>query len=87
MAKIGTLADFADDALLKSGWNWALIHNDGSRGVHNPFFANGALIAARDALVELSGSGSRTRALDRTRPGMVGSRQERPFETLRGVRK
>ncbi len=45
----------ADDALLKSGWNWALISIDGSLGVHNPFFANSALIASRDALVAIQG--------------------------------
>ncbi len=57
---IGTLADVADDTTLKAGWNWNLFNNDGSVGIHNPFFANGALIAARDALVErLSGGGAR----------------------------
>ena len=40
----------ADPALLKAGWNWALFTNDGSRGVHNPFFASDALSTARDAL-------------------------------------
>ncbi len=85
MTNIGTLADFADDRLMKAGWNWALIHADGSRGVHNPFFANGALIAARDALVDLAG-GTRIQSIEQARPGMVGSRYQRSFETWRGVR-
>jgi hypothetical protein len=56
MAIIGTMADVADDTMLKAGWNWNLINNDSSVGIHNPFFASDALIAARDALLEqLSG--------------------------------
>jgi hypothetical protein len=51
MTDVGALYEFGDDAVLKAGWNWALIHNDGSRGVHNPFFASGSLIAARDAML------------------------------------
>ena len=35
---LGMLYDFADPRLIKSGWNWNLINNDGSRGVHNPRF-------------------------------------------------
>jgi len=53
---IGNLAEFADDDLLKAGWNWNLFNNDSSVGIHNPFFANGALIAARNALIALSPS-------------------------------
>jgi len=51
---LGELYDFADEALAKSGWNWILIHNDGSHGVHNPSFVTGALdasIAAVEALI------------------------------------
>ena len=32
-----------------------LFHNDGSLGVHNPFFASDTLIASRDALIEAAG--------------------------------
>ena len=57
-AVIGTMADVADDTTLKSGWNWNLVNNDGSMGIHNPFFVTGALIAARDELIQrLSGVG------------------------------
>ena len=47
---IGTLYDFADESLPKAGWNYGLIHNDGSLGVHNPSFAFEVLDAAIDAL-------------------------------------
>jgi hypothetical protein len=86
MAIVGTLADFADDSLMKSGWNWALIHNDGSRGVHNPFFANGALIAARDALVAMA-TPSALESLQELRPGTVGSPYQKWFKSRRGPRK
>ena len=54
----GILADYAPDDLMKAGWNWTLVHNDGSRGVHNPFYASGILIAARDALLALQPAGA-----------------------------
>ncbi len=44
------LYDLADDQLIKAGWNWNLVHNDGSRGAHNPTFVLAVLDAARDAL-------------------------------------
>jgi len=50
---LGMLYDFADARLIKSGWNWNLIHNDSSRGVHNPSFAFGVLDASIDALAAL----------------------------------
>jgi hypothetical protein len=50
---LGQLYDFADPGLIKSGWNWLLIHNDGSNGVHNPSFTSQVLDAARDALLAL----------------------------------
>jgi hypothetical protein len=50
---LGMLYDFADARLIKSGWNWNLIHNDSSRGVHNPSFTFGVLDASIDALVAL----------------------------------
>ena len=38
---LGELYDsaYVDDRLPKAGWNWLLVNNDGSRGVHNPDFA------------------------------------------------
>jgi len=45
------LYDFADARLIKAGWNWVLISNDGSHGVHNPTFALAALDAGIDAVV------------------------------------
>jgi hypothetical protein len=42
-AVIGELYDFADPRLIKSGWNWNLVNNDGSKGVHNPKFAMAVL--------------------------------------------
>jgi hypothetical protein len=82
-----TLADYADDALMKSGWNWTLVSNDGSLGVHNPFFAHGALIAARDSLLELSGDKSPQRVFERTLSSRPGVWQVKPLETRRGARR
>ncbi len=50
---LGDLYDFADPGLIKAGWNWNLIHNDGSKGVHNPLFANNVLTASIAALAGL----------------------------------
>jgi hypothetical protein len=36
---IGAFYDFADPDLIKSGWNWLMVHNDGSYGVHNPTYS------------------------------------------------
>ena len=52
-AELGELYDFADDRVIKAGWNWNLINNDGSLGAHNPTFAGDVLEAATDALNEL----------------------------------
>jgi hypothetical protein len=41
---------FAEDELLEARWNWALVHSDGSRGVHNPSFVLEVLDASIDAL-------------------------------------
>lgn len=49
-ADLGELYDFADEALIKSGWNWNLANNDGSKGVHNPSFVFEFLDASIDAL-------------------------------------
>lgn len=47
------LYDVADDRLWKAGWNWALVHNDGSHGVHNPSYAQQVLNTACDELTAL----------------------------------
>ena len=51
---LGGLYDFADARLIKAGWNWNFVTNDGSRGVHNPSFAMGVLDASIDALEALA---------------------------------
>ncbi len=84
MTVLGSLAGFAHDDLLKSGWNLALVHNDGSHGVHNPFFANGALIASRDALVSLN-PGMRIQEFNRDRPNTLSSWQVKPSKTRRAI--
>jgi hypothetical protein len=53
MTVLGELYEFADERLPKAGWNWNLVNNDGSRGVHNPDFAFLALDSAVDALMAL----------------------------------
>ena len=50
---VGELYDFADDRLPQSGWNWNLVNNDQSVGVHNPTYANNVLDAATDAMEAL----------------------------------
>lgn len=40
----------AGEDLLKAGWNYNLVNNDGSRGVHNPSFVLEVLDASRDAV-------------------------------------
>ena len=40
----------ASDPLVKAGWNYLLIEDDGSEGVHNPSFAFDVLNASMDAL-------------------------------------
>jgi hypothetical protein len=47
---LGQLYDFADPNLIKAGWNYGLVHNDGSGGIHNPSFVFGALVAGIEAL-------------------------------------
>jgi hypothetical protein len=51
---IGTLYDFADERVIKAGWNWNLVHNDSSLGIHNPTFSIQALNAGLDALVQMA---------------------------------
>jgi hypothetical protein len=55
---LGQLYDFADPRVVKAGWNWGLVYNDGSRGVHNPTFANDVLDASVDALEMVPEPGS-----------------------------
>ncbi|HUU94596.1 MAG TPA: carboxypeptidase regulatory-like domain-containing protein [Phycisphaerae bacterium] len=43
----------ADDRLPRAGWNWILLNNDGSVGVHNPGFALEVLDASSDALAAI----------------------------------
>ena len=38
------------DPLVKAGWNYFLIHGDGSEGIHNPAFVMDILRATMDAL-------------------------------------
>jgi len=38
------------DALVKAGWNYFLIHGDGSEGIHNPAFVNAVIDASIAAL-------------------------------------
>ena len=45
-----SITEVAEQELLKAGWNWALVTNDGSGGVHNPGYALEVLDAARDAV-------------------------------------
>jgi hypothetical protein len=53
MAASCELYDFADDRLIKSGWNYNLVNNDGSGGIHNPSFALTVIDVSRDALEAL----------------------------------
>jgi hypothetical protein len=51
---IGTLYDFADERVIKAGWNWNLVHNDSSLGIHNPTYSIQVLNAGLDALVQMA---------------------------------
>jgi hypothetical protein len=87
---IAPIRDFADEDLLKSGWNYFLVHNDGSVGLHNPFFANDILVAARDAIIALDGAGAAAasrRGTEQGRPGGIGSRMPQPMESRRSLRR
>ncbi len=46
------LYEVAEPILLKSGWNYLLFHNDGSRGVHNPSFATNTVEVSKTEIVE-----------------------------------
>ena len=47
---LGMFYDFADPALVKGGWNWNIVNNDGSLGIHNPTFTYQILSASIAAL-------------------------------------
>jgi formate-dependent nitrite reductase cytochrome c552 subunit len=51
---MGELYDFADDRLIKAGWNYNLANNDGSQAIHGPTFTFEYLDAAIDALNQLA---------------------------------
>jgi hypothetical protein len=57
-ATLGHLYDFADALVVKAGWNWNLVHNDGSLGVHNPSFAYNVINTSVDALTMVPEPGS-----------------------------
>lgn len=42
----------ASDPLVRAGWNYFLVHGDGSKGVHNPDFTEAVLAGATAALRE-----------------------------------
>ncbi|UCD78317.1 MAG: hypothetical protein JSW26_23355 [Desulfobacterales bacterium] len=47
---LGLLYGFTDESLPKAGWNYLLINNDGSRGVHNYLFVVNVLSTSINAL-------------------------------------
>jgi hypothetical protein len=48
---MGNLYDFADPRVVKAGWNYNLVHNDASGGIHNPSFSLAAIDAGIDELL------------------------------------
>jgi hypothetical protein len=44
----------ASDLLVKAGWNYFLLHGDGSEGVHNPSFTLAVLKASMEAMTPVS---------------------------------
>lgn len=56
-SQLGSVVDSAGkpvvpttDPIVRAGWNYFLIHSDGSGGIHNPRFARTVLLATLDAL-------------------------------------
>ncbi|UCD76383.1 MAG: hypothetical protein JSV91_05545 [Phycisphaerales bacterium] len=47
---LGQFYDFADPVLIKSGWNYLLVHSDGSFGIHSATFTYQILTASISAL-------------------------------------
>jgi hypothetical protein len=52
---LGELYDFADDRLIKAGWNWNLVNNDGSKSFHNVPFVDTILVVSTDEVLALIG--------------------------------
>ncbi|RJP36814.1 MAG: hypothetical protein C4547_06745 [Phycisphaerales bacterium] len=54
---VGVLFDFADEegVLVRAGWNWNLVTNDGSKGVHYPSFVTNVLSQTITRMKELTG--------------------------------
>jgi uncharacterized protein (TIGR03382 family) len=80
----GHLYDFAWEAIPKAGWNWALVHHDGSTGAHNNAYINDVLDASMDALAAPE-PGSASMALAAT--GVLGwlARRRRSRRGDRGL--
>jgi len=52
---LGSLYDLVDEKLPKAGWNFLLVNDDKSRGVHNFFFVRDVLDASIAAVGPLAG--------------------------------
>ena len=52
---LGEIYGLGDDRPPRAGWNYNLVNNDGSRGVHNPTFTRTVLDASIDAVIEILG--------------------------------
>ncbi len=55
-ASLGELYGFADERLIKAGWNWNLANSDGSKGVHYPSFVTDVLEASIAQMTDLTGA-------------------------------
>jgi hypothetical protein len=70
------LYDVADPILIKSGWNWNLIHNDGSMGVHNSTFVEDILETSTIAIIDAGIAGG-----DGTGIGTIGCEADYSYWT------
>jgi hypothetical protein len=88
------LYNAANPFLIKAGWNWNLLHNDGSLGVHNPLFAFDVLDRSMEALASglepcgpdadtmcLQGNRFKVEVTWRTQDGRTGSGMVAPCGT------
>jgi hypothetical protein len=88
------LYNAANPFLIKAGWNWNLIHNDGSLGVHNPLFTFEVLDRSMEALASglepcgpdadtmcLQGNRFKVEVSWRTQDGSTGSGMVAPCGT------
>jgi formate-dependent nitrite reductase cytochrome c552 subunit len=88
------LYNAANPFLIKAGWNWNLVHNDGSLGVHNPLFTFQVLDRSMDALTSglepcgpdadtmcLQGNRFKVEVTWRTQDGSTGSGMVAPCGT------